>query len=214
VLGKIEDANGDQTTCTHFHRDRLPTSLRTLYHIARAYEINPRCVKWATNEVVSWATKHPAYGPVIHPDMSREDAEKLVEKAQQLKQQDETISLIANWWPTWHENLLRSWLAEGVSKQAIEKVVWEGLAVWNICERNQNQEYMEGLAILATACIKQFEADRSTEAYQSLTDSPENGFLGFVWDENRYPEEKQYWLHSALVVDKLTEPGGEALVGI
>jgi hypothetical protein len=77
VLGELR-CDGDGCW---WKRDKLPSSLRTLYHIARAYEINPGTVYNAMMECPSCGSALSDYP--IHPDMSREDASSLVKEAEE-----------------------------------------------------------------------------------------------------------------------------------
>jgi hypothetical protein len=80
VLGEMKIKNGE----TWWNRDKLPSSLRTLYHIARAYEINPHTVHIAMSECIHCGTPYGKYP--VHPDMSRQDAERLVEEAKEAEE--------------------------------------------------------------------------------------------------------------------------------
>jgi len=75
VLGSVKESEG------HWRLDKLPSSLRTLYHISRAYEIDPGTVHRAMTECTRCGSPYSDYP--IHPDMSREDASSLVKEAEE-----------------------------------------------------------------------------------------------------------------------------------
>jgi hypothetical protein len=148
VLGSVKECE------THWKRDKLPSSLRTLYHIARAYEINPGTVVKAMMECTHCGSAFSEYP--IHPNMSREDAERLVEEAKEFvaeEQADEeakkaeaaaevAVAKVIEDMKIWKVQFENNCLALGLSKEAIESLTWEARAFLDIYEHRHDEEYL------------------------------------------------------------------------
>jgi hypothetical protein len=154
VLGSLEATETyDHMGRYGWNRDRLPTSLRTLYHIARAFEINPGTISRAMTEDIRWGLAHPKYNP-IHPDMSRTDAEDLVKEAEAvvdiLKMIEDMGSLQAKF--------EKDWLGAGISQTTIESLTWEPELLADIYTRRQDKEYMAETEAALALIVKGAEA--------------------------------------------------------
>lgn len=134
VLGDVETKELEcGCVARGWKRDKLPSSLRTLYHIARAFEINHPTVLWAMiecNHCRSAFSDNP-----IHPDMSWEDAERLVAQAQVQADFLKTSK-------AWKAKFEKDCLAAGLSKQAIDSLTCEQDILVDIYEHRQEKEYM------------------------------------------------------------------------